>query len=214
MAGVHSGVTKPDRQSADRSDRRSTGRKGLISAVLPVIPAVLLVLVGAATYANSLSGPFIYDDEEAIEENTHLRPPWSVSRVLGAPPQSPLAGRPVVGASFALNYAAGELDVRGYHTLNIAIHILVALVLFGIVRRTLLTPAMRSRFERAATGIAFACALLWLVHPLQTEVVNYTTQRTESLMGLFYFLTLYCAIRPRDGQQGVDRHLPVYGARL
>jgi tetratricopeptide (TPR) repeat protein len=160
-----------------------------------IIPIALLVLIGAASYANSLSGPFIYDDQDSIEENVHLRPPWSLSQVLSAPPQSSFAGRPVVSASAALNYAAGELDVRGYHLVNIAIHILAALVLFGIVRRTLLIPALRSRFERAAPGIAFICALLWLVHPLQTEVVNYVTQRTESLMGLFYLLTLYCAIR-------------------
>ncbi|MGA7723717.1 MAG: tetratricopeptide repeat protein, partial [Opitutaceae bacterium] len=42
---------------------------------------------------------------------------------------------------------------------------------------------------------AFAAALLWAVHPLQTEAVTYVIQRAESLMGLFYLLTLYCFIR-------------------
>ena len=38
-------------------------------------------------------------------------------------------------------------------------------------------------------------ALLWLLHPLQTEAVTYVSQRSESLVGLFYFLTLYGFVR-------------------
>ena len=74
-------------------------------------------------------------------------------------------------------------------------HVLCALVLFGIVRRTLLKRALREQFGNMADRLAAACALIWLVHPLQTEPVNYVTQRTESIMGLFYLLTLYTAIR-------------------
>ena len=43
--------------------------------------------------------------------------------------------------------------------------------------------------------LAFFCALVWLLHPLQTEVIDYVTQRTESSMALAYFLTLYAFIR-------------------
>ena len=46
-----------------------------------------------------------------------------------------------------------------------------------------------------ANLLAFVAALIWLIHPLQTEVIGYVTQRTESTAGLFYFLTLYTAIR-------------------
>ena len=74
-------------------------------------------------------------------------------------------------------------------------HILCALVLFGVVRRTLAGAGIPAPCARSAGGIALACALLWMVHPLQTECVNYLSQRTESIMGLCYLLTLYCAIR-------------------
>ena len=47
----------------------------------------------------------------------------------------------------------------------------------------------------AAALLGFCAALIWMVHPLQTEAVTYLIQRAESLMGLFYLLTLYCAIR-------------------
>jgi tetratricopeptide (TPR) repeat protein len=83
--------------------------------------------------------------------------------------------------------------VTSYHLLNLAIHLLAALALFGIIRRTLRDRV--PRYREQATGLATAAALLWVVHPLMTESVDYTIQRTELLMGLFFLLTLYCAIR-------------------
>ena len=85
--------------------------------------------------------------------------------------------------------------MRGFHAVNLLIHLLAALVLFGVVRRTLLTSSLKEQFGGAASGLAMAVALIWAVHPLLTESVTYLTQRTESLMGLFFLLTLYCAIR-------------------
>src|SRR6185436_15684959 len=111
-----------------------------------------------------------------------VRDLWSVTALRG-PLQSAVAGRPVVSLSLAVNHAIGGLDPRTYHAWNLSVHILAALLLYGIVRRTLTNH-----------HVAFAAALVWLVHPLQTEVVNYVVQRTESMMGLFYLLTLYAAI--------------------
>ena len=55
--------------------------------------------------------------------------------------------------------------------------------------------AARGRFGRAATPLALTVALLWTLHPLQTEAVTYIVQRYESLMALFYLLAMYAAIR-------------------
>jgi len=55
-----------------------------------------------------------------------------------------------------------------------------------------------------AAFLAFAIALLWTLHPLQTEAVTYIVQRTESLMGLCYLLTLYCFIRAAEETNGLD----------
>ena len=108
--------------------------------------AALLVLAGAAAYANALSGPFVLDDQDTIVMNQQIRQLWPPSVVLFPALELPVAGRPVVNVSFALNYAVGGLDVRGYHIVNIAIHIACALLLFGIVRRTLDLPSLRDRF--------------------------------------------------------------------
>jgi tetratricopeptide (TPR) repeat protein len=107
----------------------------------------------------------------------------------------PVAGRPVVNLSFALNYAFGGFDVRGYHLVNVGVHLACALLLFGIVRRTLARRSLGERFGSRSTDLGFAAALIWLVHPLQTDAVDYVTQRTELMMGLFYLLTLYASIR-------------------
>ncbi len=153
---------------------------------------LLLVIVGAGAYANSLGGPFVFDDIAGIEQNPSIR---SLARALVPSDQQATAGRPVVNFSLAVNYAIHGLDVRGYHLLNIAIHVLAALVLFDIVRLTLSRRPLDESFVAAANPLAFAAALLWLVHPIQTECVDYLSLRNESLMGLFFLLTLDTAIR-------------------
>jgi tetratricopeptide (TPR) repeat protein len=160
-----------------------------------VVAAVVLV------YANSLSVPFILDDNATITANPAIR---SFSSVLDQQRDTPIAGRPVVGFSFAVNYALGDVSVRGYHAVNVAIHATCALLLLGIVKRTLALPRL-ARFERRRADLAFAVALIWAVHPLNTEAVNYITQRTESLMALFFLLTLYASIR-----SVTSRHVAVW----
>jgi len=150
---------------------------------------------GALVYANSLTGPFILDDQLSIVDSPYIRRFSPLSRLLVPERESPVAGRPVVNVSFAINYMLGGLEVRGYHLGNIAIHIVCAVLLFGIVRRTLSLPRLRSAFGRRSIDLAFASALIWMLHPLNTEAVDYLTERTESMMGLFYLLTLYSAIR-------------------
>lgn len=145
--------------------------------------ALALVLAAILCYANSLSGPFVFDDRGTIVDNRTIENLWS-RQVLAAPRETPAAGRPVVNVSFALNYAFGERDVTGYHVVNVALHTACALLIFGILRRSM-----------ASASIPFAAALIWTVHPLATEAVNYVTQRTELMMALFYLLTLYASIR-------------------
>src|SRR5262249_12628893 len=106
-----------------------------------------------------------------------------------------LSNRWVANWTLALNYQLDGLNVRGYHAVNLTIHVAAALTLFGIVRRTLLLERVPPAVKKDAPGLALAVALLWLVHPLVTQSVVYVIQRQESFMGLFYFLTLYCVLR-------------------
>lgn len=154
-----------------------------------------LVVAGLIAYGNSLSGPFIFDDINNIINNSRIHEWWRLDTVLFPAARSSVAGRPLVNFSLAVNYALGGLNVRGYHAWNIAVHILCALTIFGVVRRTFELPSLRATFGANAVDLAFATALLWILHPLNTEAVDYVIQRTESMMALCYLLTFYASIR-------------------
>jgi hypothetical protein len=82
--------------------------------------AAIIVIVGAVVYENGLSGPFIFDDKTAIQENPQIRRLWPLSDVLTPLQDTPVAGRPLVNLSFAINYAIHGLDVTGYRVTNLA----------------------------------------------------------------------------------------------
>jgi len=164
---------------------------------------VLIIAAGVWAYHNSFQGPFIYDDVGNILKNRTIRHLWPMWDVLSPPPALFVGGRPVLNLSLALNCAMGGLAVWGYHALNLAVHLLAALVLFGILRRTLEREKLRDRFGAAAVWLAAAIALIWEVHPLQTEAVTYISQRCESLMGLFYLLCLYGFIRGTESRRSL-----------
>lgn len=173
--------------------------------LLPGRSAGLVVLaVVAVAYSNSFDCPFNFDDEAAIINNQSLRNWADGWPVLFDIPDggATVQGRPVLNASFALNYAIGEFDVRGYHVTNVAIHALAALALFGLVRRTLSLPTVSPPLSDRATGVAVATALVWAAHPLQTESVTYIVQRAESLAGLWYLLTAYAFARGATARRG------------
>ncbi len=163
--------------------------------------ALIIVVAVLVAYHNCFALPFLMDDPLAIVDNPGIHHLWPIWDVLSPSPTSLVGGRPVVSLSFAVNYALGGVTVGGYHAFNLAIHALAALTLFGFVRRTLLRPSLRERFAASATSLALATAVLWAVHPLQTEAVTYVSERCELLMGLFYLLTLYCFVRGTDSKR-------------
>jgi len=172
--------------------------------------ALILVAAGVLAYSNSFRGAFVFDDIRAIVNNPHIRQVLPLSRSLSGPWDSAVRDRPVVSFTLALNYALGGLEPRGYHLFNLAVHLLAGLTLFGIFRRTFENSRFSPAFNRSATGLGFAAALIWLLHPLQTESVTYVIQRSESLAGLFYLLTLYSFIRAAG-----SRHRPAwYGSSV
>lgn len=156
---------------------------------------LLLITVTLAAYSNSFSGPPIFDDYKNIIDNPNILSIWPITKAISAPATSGIRTRPVICFSLALNYVLFGARIAGYHAFNLAIHLLASLTLYGIVRRTLLSERLRARFSEHATVLAWLTAAIWAVHPLQTQSVTYIVQRCESLMGLFYLLTLYSVIR-------------------
>jgi tetratricopeptide (TPR) repeat protein len=161
-----------------------------------IAAAVVLVLAAAAAYANGLRGPFVFDDKGAILRNESIRHLGALGDVLFGGTYATVIGRPVYSLSLAVSWALSGAEVFGWHATNVAIHAAAGLALFAVVRRTLRTPLAPKAF--APDAFAFAIALLWTVHPLQTESVTYVCQRTESLAGLFVLATFWCALRGTD----------------
>lgn len=175
------------------------------AALTSWLAAVALVLASVVAYHNTLSLPFVFDDQVVVLENSTIRQLWPLGPVLSTPTNgSGAAGRPLLNLSFALNYAFGGFSVRSYHVVNLLLHASSVLLLFALVRRTLLRPVLADRFGAAALPVAFVTALLWAVHPLNTESVTCVSQRTELLVAFFYLLTplaLVCSVdSPRPGR--------------
>ena len=173
----------------------------------PAVPArrtilglgAVLALAALAAYHNTFGVPMLFDDTPSIADNPSILHLTRLQDVLWPTGGYGItvSGRPILNLSLALNYALSGFNVWSYHALNLLIHALAGLTLFGIVRRTLAlgrVPALRPQ----AVPVAFTVALLWILHPLQTEAVTYIIQRTESLMGLFFLLTFYCLVRAAE----------------
>ena len=178
-------------------DERRPVARGWGGLRSPWLAIAILVTAALAAYSNSLHGEFILDDKTDIVGSnsiSRLWPPWKVF-VVRSEGHTALHSRPVVNLSLAINYAIAGYEPFGYHLTNLAIHVLAGLTLLGIVRRTLLLPRLEKRFTAASTPLALAVAMIWTLHPLQTESVTYVVQRYESMMGLFYLAALYAAIR-------------------
>jgi len=192
------------------------------------LAAAVICLAITAAYHDSFRGPFVFDDEPAVLQNPTIRQFWPVWRLLAPPPDLTVSGRPLANVTLALNFAVSGAGPWSYHAFNLLVHMLAALTLFGVVRRTLagarspLLPAANKPSGKRTPGaaarrssspppapaaapraghptfLALAIALVWALHPLQTEAVTYVVQRVESLMSLFLLLTLYCFIRSVD----------------
>jgi len=104
-----------------------------------VLGGSLIVLTAVSAYRNCFNVPFLLDDAPSILHNPTIRHLWPIWGALSPPATSFVGGRPAVNFSLAVNYALGDGAVWGYHAANLAIHILAALMLYGITRRTLLT---------------------------------------------------------------------------
>jgi tetratricopeptide (TPR) repeat protein len=196
------GSSRAPAKAGDKARTQTVGAAPVVPSSKIRAAAGLVVVVVCAAYANSLHGPFLFDDLPSVVDNKSIRHLGS-AQVLAAPPDAiTTSGRPVVNFSLAINFAIGGLAVEGYHAVNLAVHILAALVLFALVRRTLLVPTLSAQFGAAATELALAVALLWAIHPLQTESVTYIVQRAEAIAGLFYLLVLYSFLRGATAVRG------------
>lgn len=156
------------------------------AALVPLLLGLLCLIV----YIKTFNVPFILDDQDQIAKREAIREIWPIWK-----PMAAQWSRATLLLSLAFNYSISQLEVWSYHVFNLSIHILAAVTLYALLRRTLLTDRLRDRFGYHAPLLAALAAAMWAVHPLNTSAVTYVVQRCESMMALSYMLTLYCVAR-------------------
>ena len=145
---------------------------------------ILVALTGIIflIYANGLNTPFQSDDERHIQDSPHIKNPGFYAN------PSNIRNRHISGLSFALNYKWGKENPFGYHLFNVLTHICSTLLVFFIAQLTISKGTAWGK--NSAQKIALITAMLFGLHPIQTETVTYISGRPGGLAGLFYFLSL------------------------
>ena len=114
--------------------------------------------------------------------------------------------RPVANISFALNYYIHGLEVRGFHFVNITIHLLAAIMLFYFLKTTLDLPLVRKRYGELKF-VAFFTSLIWLAHPLHIQSVTYIVQRMNSMAAMFFIMAMLFYVKGRLTPEKVKKVL-------
>lgn len=179
----------------------------------PYIQVLIILAVGFAIYFNSLGVPFQFDDNSCLVHNRAIRDFgyfFDHSRLRLLPILQDIKNnfvlRPVAYFSFAINYKLHGLAVWGYHVVNIAIHLLNALLIYLLISLTLSTWHFSNRLaesNRLLRTMPLFAALLFVAHPLQTQAVTYIIQRITSMSTLFYLAAMVLFVKARLSKHGL-----------
>lgn len=172
-------------QSATENVSKVFASRNFNQIAFGIIAAMVLI-----AYSNTFHSSFHFDDNPQIIDNPAIKRLTSdnVMTLLNS-------SRPVVSLSLMLNYSLGGLNVVGYHIFNIGCHIITGYLVYLFIVRTLNTPSLVARFGHRARRMGLFGALLFAVHPVQTESVTYIITRSEILAALFYVASFLLFIR-------------------
>jgi Tfp pilus assembly protein PilF len=154
---------------------------------------LIIALLSFVAFSNSFENSFQYDDLHVILKNPYIKDPGNflqffLNPYMGSGFIKETSGyRPVLMATFAMNYSLGGLNVFGYHLINFLIHTLSAILIYFITLFFLRKPGGEGEPNPGRSQMAgLFAALIFAVHPVQTESVTYITGRSSSLIGLFF----------------------------
>jgi len=151
---------------------------------------ILIAGMVVISYSNTFYATFHFDDNPAIVENP------TIKRVTWENISSLIQGsRPTVNLSLMLNYQLNGLNVVGWHIFNISVHIFNSCFVYLLALWTLNLPALGDQYRERSKRMALFAALLFAVHPIQTESVTYIITRTELLATFFYLATFLFFIK-------------------
>jgi len=175
---------------------------------------LLILFICTLVYSNSFDTSWHLDDYTNIVTNPNIHISDlsldSLTRAAGLfqSPGKTATGihfRPVAFFSFALNWYAGIDQVLGYHIFNVGIHILCAGTLFVLLQSLFHTPNLSGCCKGDEKNVALLTAILWAIHPIQTQAVTYIVQRMTLLATLFYISSLLCYVQARIQTERIAR---------
>ena len=150
----------------------------------PFYPKLVLVAVIGLAYGNTFLNAFHFDDIPSI-----LEKPWI--RGLDKIPQFLFSffQRPLVILSFNINYAFSEFSVWSYHLFNIIFHVLATLLVYQLAHRVL-DYLKEFSPQKGFAFFPFYVAMIFALHPLNTQSVTYISSRSSLLVTVFYLGSL------------------------
>lgn len=160
-------------------------------------------------YGVALDGPFLLDDGNQLlrsQDFVNASKSCSELSLFTAGGHSGPLGRPVSMLSFGLNFCLHGMDAWGFKLVNLGLHVLIGLLVFGIGREVMQSPTFADRITPAAAfrWSAFA-ASVWLLMPLHVSTVLYVIQRMTQLSALFVLLGIFSYLLGRRWLQGEHR---------
>ena len=163
----------------------AAGREKKYSLLLALIVISAAVFV---SYSNSFNNSFQFDDVHFIQQNSWIK---SFDSFKDISFWFDFDNRVPAQFTLAVNYAIGEYSVKGYHILNTLVHLLASIAVYFLAGMILSSRSVKSAYVLKNSGaIRLFSALIFAVHPIQTESVTYIVQRMESMAALFYFTAL------------------------
>ena len=146
----------------------------------------IIITLTSVVYFNTFQAPFHFDDETAIVGNEALKSLESINGYR-------FISRYILFLTFHLNYLIGEYNVLGYHVVNLLLHLSVSILVYLMAGLTL--RCSEPLGYSSLRNIPLLSALLFSVHPINTESVTYIVSRSSILATFFYLLSLYLFIR-------------------
>jgi tetratricopeptide (TPR) repeat protein len=186
---------QPNKKVRNNEDSRYNIFSLNSSIVATLLPITCFAVLGFLIYFNTFDAPFVFDDINAITDNSSIRmQEITASNIIDAA-FGLSKNRPLPRLSFAFNYYFGHYNPAGYHLVNIIIHFINGILLFFFLKLTFIIIKPQGSFKPKSTfshiyWISFFTTLIWLVHPLQTQSVTYIVQRMNSMAAMFFLLSL------------------------
>jgi tetratricopeptide (TPR) repeat protein len=156
----------------------------------PIKTLTLICFCGVILFFATVHSPFLYDDSHAIEDNPYIKNLSQFQQMVGV---QNIFNRPILLLTFSVNNALGQLDVFGYHLINIMLHLCVGIVLYFLTMElvTIEKLSLSKIFQR----LPLVVSLIHIFNPINIQSITYLSSRSSVLVTFFYLSSFYLFIR-------------------